>query len=186
MSKRRRTLTGAALALTLALLPACSSGEGVDVGGNGAAKGGVLRAAIGGEPDQLDPHKTSAYYSFQVLENVYDTLVEPDSELQMRPSLATEWRTSEDQLTWTFTLREGVKFSDGAPLTAEDVVYSYRRIIDEKLNSAYKFATVKEVSAPDPTTVVITLTAPTPNLLANLGGFKGVAIVQKAKSALPA
>jgi len=180
MSRGHRTLAGAALALTVALLAGCSSGAGVDVGGGDAAKGGVLRAAIGGEPDQLDPHKTSAYYSFQVLENVYDTLVEPDAELQMRPSLATEWRTSDDQLTWTFTLREGLKFSDGSALTAEDVVYSYRRIIDEKLNAAYKFATVKEVAAPDATTVVITLTAPTPNLLANLGGFKGVAIVQKA------
>src|SRR4051794_11191666 len=113
MSRGHRTLAGAALALTVALLAGCSSGAGVDVGGGDAAKGGVLRAAIGGEPDQLDPHKTSAYYSFQVLENVYDTLVEPDTELQMRPSLATEWRTSDDQLTWTFTLREGVKFSDG-------------------------------------------------------------------------
>ena len=176
------------LALALAVLAGCSGGgEGVDVngsggngsGGNGSSSGGVLRAAIGGEPDQLDPHKTSAYYSFEVLENVYDTLVEPDADLKMQPALATDWKTSDDQLTWTFTLRGGVKFSDGEPLTADDVVYSFNRIIDDKLNSAYKFSTVKKISAPDDTTVVFELTDPTPNLLANVGGFKGVGIVEK-------
>ncbi|MEV6815891.1 ABC transporter substrate-binding protein [Micromonospora sp. NPDC051296] len=181
MSSTRFRLAGSTFALMLVAVAGCTTGEGVDVdGADGAGAGGVLHAAIGGEPDQLDPHKTSAYYSFQVLENVYDTLVEPDANLAMKPSLATEWTTSDDQLTWTFTLREGVKFSDGSPLTSADVVYSYTRIIDGKLNTAYKFATVKSVTAPDPATVVITLTAPTPNLLANLGGFKGVAIVQKS------
>lgn len=181
MSSIRFRGAGVALALTLGLLAGCSAGEGVDVDGSGqSGAGGVLTVAISGEPDQLDPHRTSAYHSFQVLENVYDTLVEPDANLAMKPALATEWSTSEDQLTWTFTLRKGVTFTDGSPLTAEDVVYSYTRIIDEKLNAAYRFATVESVTAPDPGTVVVTLTAPTPNLLASLGGFKGVAIVKKS------
>ncbi|WP_038841086.1 ABC transporter substrate-binding protein [Salinispora arenicola] len=181
MSSIRFRGAGVALALTLGLLAGCSAGEGVDVDGSGqSGAGGVLTVAISGEPDQLDPHRTSAYHSFQVLENVYDTLVEPDANLAMKPALATEWSTSEDQLTWTFTLRKGVTFTDGSPLTAEDVVYSYTRIIDEKLNAAYRFSTVESVTAPDPGTVVVTLTAPTPNLLASLGGFKGVAIVKKS------
>ncbi|NIL40846.1 ABC transporter substrate-binding protein [Salinispora arenicola] len=181
MSSIRFRGAGVALALTLGLLAGCSAGEGVDVDGSGqSGAGGVLTVAISGEPDQLDPHRTSAYHSFQVLENVYDTLVEPDANLAMKPALATEWSTSEDQLTWTFTLREGVTFTDGSPLTAEDVVYSYTRIIDEKLNAAYRLSTVESVTAPDPGTVVVTLTAPTPNLLASLGGFKGVAIVKKS------
>jgi peptide/nickel transport system substrate-binding protein len=172
----------------LSVLAGCSNGGGVDVGGQGSGgssggsggTGGTLNAAIGGEPDQLDPHKTSAYYSFEVLENVYDTLVEPDADLKMQPSLATSWTTSKDQLTWTFKLRNGVTFSDGSPLDSADVVYSYERIIKQKLNSAYKFSTVKSVTAPDKSTVVIKLSAPTPNLLANVGGFKGVAIVEKS------
>ncbi|WDZ83357.1 ABC transporter substrate-binding protein [Micromonospora cathayae] len=182
MSRSRSGVVAAALAVALAVSAGCTAGESVDVDGagpGGSGAGGVLQAAISGEPDQLDPHKTSAYHSFQVLENVYDTLVEPDENLEMRPSLATKWTTSDDQLTWTFTLRDGVRFADGAPLTAEDVVYSYQRIITGKLNAAYRFATVKSVTAPDPATVVVALTAPTPNLLANLGGFKGVAIVQR-------
>jgi len=51
-------------------------------------EGGTLVAAIGAEPDQLDPHVTSSYNSFQVLENVFDTLVEPDENLEMVPALA--------------------------------------------------------------------------------------------------
>jgi peptide/nickel transport system substrate-binding protein len=60
-------------------------GRAVDLGDESA---GSLIVAIAGEPDQLDPHKTTAYFSFEVLENVYDTLVEPDANLEMRPALA--------------------------------------------------------------------------------------------------
>ena len=83
---------------------------------------GNLVAAIAGEPDQLDPQKTSAYFSFEVLENVFDTLVEPDANLEMRPALAESWDVSPDQLAWTFHLRHGVTFHDGSPFTADDVV----------------------------------------------------------------
>lgn len=65
-------------------------------------------------------------------------------------------------------------------MTADDVVYSYRRIIDEQLTNVDKFSAVTGVTAPDPATVRITVRQPTPNLLTNLGGFKGMAIVQRA------
>ncbi len=165
----------AVLALVLGMT-ACSTGERVDLGDNSA---GNLIAAIAGEPDQLDPHKTSAYFSFEVLENVFDTLVEPDANLDMRPALAESWTVSPDQLVWTFHLRRNVTFHDGSPFTADDVVYSYRRIIDEKLTNADKFSAVTDVSAPDPATVVIRVKQPTPNLLTNIGGFKGMAIVSR-------
>ncbi|MGI9017693.1 MAG: ABC transporter substrate-binding protein [Euzebya sp.] len=139
---------------------------------------GTFVAAIGSQPDQLDPHVTTAYPSFQVLENIYDTLVVPDPEtLEMSPSLATEWQVSDDNLTWTFTLTEGVTFHDGTEFDSADVVYSYNRIIDEELSNAFRFGTVESVEGPDPQTVVITLSEPTPNLLANIGGFKGMAIL---------
>lgn len=147
-------------------------------GDDDAASSGTFVAAIGQQPDQLDPHITSAYASFQVLENVYDTLVVPNADtLEMEPSLATGWEVSDDDLTWTFTLEEGVTFHDGSEFDSADVVYSYNRIIDEELSNAFRFATVESVEAPDPQTVVITVSEPTPNLLANLGGFKGMAIL---------
>jgi peptide/nickel transport system substrate-binding protein len=148
-------------------------------GGSGSSSG-TLKVAIAGEPDQLDPQKTSSYFSFEVLENVFDTLVQPDAKLTMQPALATSWTTSKDRLTWTFDLRRGVTFQDGRSFSASDVVYSYDRIIDGKLANAYKFANVKSVQAKDAHTVVISLKQPTPNLLSNLGGFKGMAIVEKA------
>ena len=97
----------------------------------------------------------------------------------MRPALAASWDVSPDQLAWTFHLRHGATFHDGSPFTADDVVYSYRRIIDQKLANADKLSAVTEITAPDQSTVRITLKQPTPNLLTNLGGFKGLAIVQR-------
>jgi peptide/nickel transport system substrate-binding protein len=161
------------------VLSACGGGESVDTGGGGGGGGGdTLVAAVAAQPDQLDPHQTTAYPSFQVLENVYDTLVVPNAEdLTMEPSLAESWETSDDGLTWTFTLREGVTFHDGSEFDSADVVYSYRRIIDEELQNSYRFATVTGVEAPDPRTVVLTLSQPTPNLLERIGAFKGMAIL---------
>jgi peptide/nickel transport system substrate-binding protein len=167
----------AVIAVVVALLVtvSCSPAQRVDLGQGS----GNLIAAIAGEPDQLDPQKTSAYFSFEVLENVFDTLVEPDENLEMRPALAQSWSVSSDQLTWNFHLRTGVTFQDGSPFTADDVVYSYRRIIDEKLANVDKFSAVTDVSAQNEDTVLIRVKQPTPNLLTNLGGFKGMAIVQR-------
>jgi peptide/nickel transport system substrate-binding protein len=160
------------------VLGACGGGGSVDTGGGGGGGNNVLVAAVSAQPDQFDPHVTSAYPSFQVLENVYDTLVVPNAEdLTMEPSLATTWETSADDLTWTFTLRDGVTFHDGSDFDSADVVYSYNRIIDEDLANSSRFATVASVAAPDPQTVVITLKQPTPNLLALIGAFKGMAIL---------
>jgi len=173
-------------ALTVALA-ACSGGGSVNVGGTSSAggtsggasgSGSTLSVAISGEPDQLDPQKTSDYNSFEVLENVFDTLVEPNASLQMEPALATSWTTSPNQLTWTFTLRN-TTWQDGTPFTSADVVYSYDRIIDQKLPNAYRFAEVKSVTADGAHKVVINLKQPTPDLLNAIGGFMGVAIVEK-------
>ncbi len=177
MSRKPACAIAAGLVLVLlGCLTGCSTGERVDLGGESS---GNLIAAIAGEPDQLDPHKTSAYFSFEVLENVFDTLVAPDANLEMRPALAQSWSVSSDQLSWNFLLRSGVTFHDGSPFTAEDVVYSYRRIIDEKLTNADKFSAIADIEAPNPQTVIIRVKQPTPNLLTNIGGFKGMAIVQR-------
>lgn len=189
--------------LTL-LLAACDTGDPVDVDGDAddtatepddaeagedddgeaaddePAVGGTLVAAISSQPDQLDPHQTTAYPSFQVLENVYDTLVVPGPEdLDFEPSLATDWSVSDDNLTWTFELRDDVVFHDGSTFDAADVVYSYERIIDEELANAFRFENVEEVVAVDDTTIELRLSDPTPNLLANIGGFKGMAILSE-------
>jgi peptide/nickel transport system substrate-binding protein len=179
MRRTRSFVLGVAGALALG---ACSGGGSVNTGSGSSGGSGsgsnTLVAAVSAQPDQFDPHKTSAYASFQVLENVYDTLVVPNAKnLTMDPSLATSWTTSPDGLTWTFDLRQGVKFHDGSTFDAADVVYSYNRIITEKLANSYRFADVTAVTAKDPQTVVITVKQPTPNLLSLIGSFKGMAIL---------
>ncbi|MDG4831592.1 ABC transporter substrate-binding protein [Solwaraspora sp. WMMD1047] len=170
----------AALAAVTLMTAACSSGESVDVDGegDGNATGGELVVAISSEPDSLDVHTSTASPTFLVLENVYDTLVEPAPDLSFQPALATEWKVSDDLLTWTFTLREGVKWHDGTAFSADDVVASFKRIMDtEVAANAWRFESVDEVRKVDDRTVEFALNRPTPNLLANVGGFKGMAIV---------
>jgi len=188
---QQAVVVAAAMALVVA---GCGGGDDVDVDGEPGGDvgtdaedgtdgdeadmaGGTLVAGIAGEPDQLDPHITSAYASFQVLENVYDTLVAPDAGGEFGPSLATEWEVSDDQLTWTFTLRDGVTFHDGSDFTADDVVYTFNRIVDDETSVAFRFATVENVEATADDTVVLTLSEPTPNLLDNIGGYKGMSIL---------
>jgi peptide/nickel transport system substrate-binding protein len=151
------------------------AGEGGGDPGSGG-DGGTLVAAIGGEPDQLDPHVTTSGFTFTVMENVYDTLVQPNADLEMEPALATEWETSQDLLTWTFQLREGVTFHDGAEFGADDVVASYERIAEEGQN-AFRLDAVDDFEATGDLEVTMTLNRPAPNLLAQLGAFKGMAIV---------
>ena len=150
-----------------------------DAGSGLSGSTNTIRAAIAGEPDQLDPHKTTSYFSYEVLENVYDTLVEPDEHLQMVPALAQSWEVNADHTRWIFTLRPNVTFHNGDPLTAADVVYSYRRIIDQQLSASWRFDSVADITAVDPMHVMITTRTPSPNLLTNIGGFKGLAIVNR-------
>ncbi|WP_262339017.1 ABC transporter substrate-binding protein [Gordonia sp. CNJ-863] len=139
----------------------------------------TLRVAIAGEPDQLDPQKSSSYFTFEVLENVFDTLVEPDENLQMQPALAESWEVSPDARQWTFLLRPGVTFHNGDTLTAADVEFSFRRILDEELSNAWKLEAIESITALDDRRVQFTVREPTPNLLTNIGGFKGLAIVNR-------
>ncbi|GHF42748.1 peptide/nickel transport system substrate-binding protein [Deinococcus metalli] len=133
-------------------------------------RGGILKAAWTQEPANLDPHVTSAYSSFQILENVLDTLVTVDAKGKIIPSLATAWKASADGKTWTFTLRQGVKFSNGRALSAADVAYCLNRLRDPKTGSgnAYHLSGVTAVTAPSANTVVLTLSKARTNILGDL------------------
>ena len=132
--------------------------------------GGTLVAGMQTDPVGLDPHITNATSTRNMLENVYDTLVMFDSSLQIVPGLAGSWEVSEDGLTWTFHLREGVRFHDGDTLQASDVVFSINRIKDPAVASprADDFAVVADIQAPDELTVVMTLSEPFSPLLSKL------------------
>jgi peptide/nickel transport system substrate-binding protein len=97
--------------------------------------GGTLRAAFQNEWESLDPHVTSSYSSLQILNNVIETLTFYDDDLNLVPWLAESWEQSEDGLTWTLKLREGVLFSNGREMTAEDVKFTWDRLLDPATGS---------------------------------------------------
>ena len=103
---------------------------GGDVTVSPAQAGGTLKAAFQNEWAGLDPHTVSSYSSYQILNNVVETLTFYDDNLNLIPWLAESWEQSEDGLTWTFKLREGVIFHNGREMTAEDVKWSFDRLLD--------------------------------------------------------
>ena len=144
--------------------------------------GGVLRVGMQTDPVGLDPHITNATSTRNMLENVYDTLVMFDSSLQIVPGLAESWTASDDGLTWTFTLREGVTFHDGTPLSSSDVEFSIERISDPAIASprADDFAVVASIETPDDRTVVMNLTEPFSPLLSKLAASLNVIVSEAA------
>jgi peptide/nickel transport system substrate-binding protein len=156
----------------LALVLAACGGQGTPSsqpsdGGDGSAEpgtatGGTVRIGMGGYPDSLNPGNGVLAESYTMYELVYDTPISVTSAGEYVAELATDWSVSEDGLTWTMTIADGVTFHDGEPLTAEDVAFSvelYRDTVDFPFLPSYA-APFVEVEAPDETTVVLTTEAP--------------------------
>lgn len=98
-------------------------------------RGAIYRRPLGNDPATLDPARITDVYSRSVAQQLFDGLVQFDQTLTIAPALARFWQSSRDGLTWTFTLRKGVKFHHGREVTADDVVYSFSRILDPKTRS---------------------------------------------------
>jgi peptide/nickel transport system substrate-binding protein len=125
-------------------------------------QGGVLRLALGEEPDQLDPARTIALTSSQVMQVVYDRLVYIDDEGLPQPWIAESWEISDDGKTISFTIREGMKFHDGTDVDANAVKFTYDRILDPEMAAPYKsfVETLESVDVPDARTAVFTFSEP--------------------------
>lgn len=141
----------------------------------------TLNFALAGNPDTLDPHKTSGTLTFQTLKSVYDTLAEPDMNGKIVPSLAERWEVSDDALTWTFYLRKDVVFHNGDKLTSKDVKATLDRIMDKATASpkAKEFNSITAIETPDDFIVALKLKEPTSPLLASLASGWG-AILPKS------
>jgi peptide/nickel transport system substrate-binding protein len=118
----------------------------------------------------IDPGRTVETTSNMLNHATYDSLVTFEGEdlKTPKPSLATEWKISEDGKTYTFKLRSNVKFSGGNPLTSADFKWSFERVKNLKSNPAFYLNPVHEILTPDPLTLVLKLNAPNPALLAIL------------------
>lgn len=137
------------------------------------------------EPKSLDPHAVTAVNDFRILMNVYDGLVRYKSgTLEVEPALATSWTISEDGKTYTFTLRDGVKFHDGSTFNAEAVKFNFDRMLDEKhpyhntgpFPLSFFFSAIENVKAVDSKTVEFTLNAPYAPFLSNLAYPTGLIV----------
>jgi peptide/nickel transport system substrate-binding protein/oligopeptide transport system substrate-binding protein len=96
----------------------------------GAQFGGTFRRMLGANPVTLDPALVTDSYSITVVNQIFDALIQFDANLKPIPALAEFWEASRDGRTWTFALRQGVKFHNGREVTAQDVVYSFTRLLD--------------------------------------------------------
>ncbi len=160
-----------------------------------SGEGKVLSVQIGPNPETIDPALNSAVDGGNMILHTFECLLTVDQEGKLAPGQAESWETSEDGLTWTFHLRDGLKWSDGSALTANDFVYSWRRVCDPMVAAPYAETVLGMVEgyadaiggnlealgveAPDDKTLVVHLTQPC-SYFGSLAAFATLSPVQQA------
>ncbi|MET3698775.1 peptide/nickel transport system substrate-binding protein [Bacillus oleivorans] len=119
----------------------------------------IVRIAMSTEVDNLDPYLSAATDTMSMMDNVFDGLLDTNEAGELVPAIAESYDISDDGLTYTFKLKEGIKFHDGSDLTAEDVIYSYEKLSGlnggEPLSS--QFSVIEKIESASDYEVVITL-----------------------------
>lgn len=174
--KTTRALALVGVALTLGLAPGAGMAQ---------TPQDVLVVGQIAEPKSLDPHAVTAVNDFRILMNVYDGLVRyRDGTLEVEPALASDWSISGDGLTYTFTLRDGIRFHDGSELTAEAVKFNFDRMLDENhpyhdtgpFPLSFFFGAIESVTAKGPRQVEFRLNEPYAPFLSNLAYPTGLIV----------
>jgi peptide/nickel transport system substrate-binding protein len=167
-SLRRAALAGlatAALVLTPLLLPL----SGTPAGAGSTGEKTTFTVGMTQDVDSLNPFTGIVASAYEMYQLTYDTLTDyGQADFAAEPSLAESWEASDDGLTWTYTIREGVQWSDGQPLTARDVAYSFNRVMNgryEQTNFGNYVSSIASVEATDDRTVVMKTKTPTPTML---------------------
>lgn len=119
---------------------------------------------LGAEPDVLNPITSTDAYASRIESLIYDSLIERDNQtLEFKPKMASSWEISPDKLHFTFHLRPGIRWQDGKPVTADDIIYSFDRIMDPKVDSPHLrvyYQDVEKVEKLDDLTVRFTYKKP--------------------------
>lgn len=177
MIRRAITTASAVVLAGVLMLSGCSADPNANpsasVGPADPAASVAVRIVL--EPSTLDLRETAGVALDQILiDNVYQGLVSRTPEQEIVPTLATEWEISPDGLTYTFQVREGVKFHDGTDMTTADVVNSLNDLkAKPQWRESARLDRVKSVTA-DGQSVIITLSEPDSSLLWNLSGRAGI------------
>lgn len=172
-----------ALSALAVALTACGGGA---TSGSGNPANSTLVVAENVAPQTFDPTQSSQIATMYAWQLVYEGLVTVDSKGAVQPDLATQWSVGADKKSYDFTLRSGAKFSDGSPVTADDVVFSFQRLLDAGLPYAKaRFANLQSATKIDDSHVRFQLTKPDAGFLLNLGSpyLIGSAILSKAWAA---
>ena len=166
--------------LLATVLCACGDTKQEEAGGVGSDGTSSSGAVVdGGEMvvgiaqdlgDSLDPYQMTAAGTREVLFNIYEGLVKPNASGEYVPAVASDSTVSEDGLTYTFPLREGVLFHNGAAVTTDDVIYSFKTCAETTVDTALAEAlsSVKDITA-DGNTVTVTLKEANPDFLSYVG-----------------
>jgi len=168
---RRGTIIGLSLPVLGTVLAACGSSSTPSNTASGGARGkpgATIRAGILVPTGAIDPITIADQGGQDMISQTGEYLCLADQQLVLRPVLATSWKPNADASAWTFTIRQGVKFSDGSPLTVDDVVYTFKTQCDPK-NAANALSAFGGVLLPDgvvkssDTTVTFNLVSPNGN-----------------------
>lgn len=149
--------------LLCAVLSGCGDSSTAETPESRAAANTIVVGIAQDLDNSLDPHKTVKAGTREVMFNVFEGLMKPTPEGDLTPAIASDYQVSEDRLTYTFPLRDGVKFHNGDTVTAEDVVYSIQRCAaatETGIVPVEAFSNITDIQAPDASTVVITLAQP--------------------------
>ena len=127
------------MTLSLAACGGKGSDNSDDAGTSDGAsgEGGEITVQIGPNPETLDPALNSAIDGANMLITLFEPLLIIDENNEVQPGQAEEYEVSEDGLVWTFTMRDGLKWSDGSDLTAKDFEYTFKRLCDTELAAPY-------------------------------------------------
>ena len=116
---------------------------------SGAMAEMVLNRGNNGDPESLDPHKTSTVTEANILRDLFNGLVAQDAKAELIPGAAESWTVSDDGLTYTFKLRAGAVWSDGSPVTADDFVFAWQRVVSPDTAAEYAYMLTPIVNAED-------------------------------------
>ena len=166
----RHPLQLAAAAVVVALTAAACGGSSSS--GGAIKEGGVFRLGSSSSIDSLNPFVAFQADAYSTFEYIYPELVQYNPKLQFVPDFASSWQHSPDGKVWTFHTQPNAKWSDGKPLTAADVAWTYSTILKYQsgptANSAGYVAHMKSATAPNATTVVLTYKQPVANVLSQV------------------